>query len=235
MSNIIITGAGKGIGFELAKLFCAEPGHQVIAISRNIGALIELDKNKNENALFFSGLHPYKFDLVNGSMSELKEFVCLYFDKVDVLINNAGSLVNKPFRETTSADFDQVFQTNLKSVFFVVQKLLPLMVKGSHIVNIGSMGGFQGSSKFPGLSVYSASKGALATLTECLAEELKEDGISVNCLALGAARTEMLETAFPGYNAPLSAKEMAVFIKDFALTGSRYFTGKILPVSTSTP
>ena len=97
------------------------------------------------------------------------------------------------------------------------------------------MGGFQGSSKFPGLSLYSASKGAVAVLTEAMAEEFKDEGISVNCLALGAVQTEMLEEAFPGYKAPLSADEMGKYIAGFALTGNRYFNGKILPVSVSTP
>ena len=97
------------------------------------------------------------------------------------------------------------------------------------------MGGFQGSSKFPGLSAYSASKAALANLTECLAEELKEKNICANCLALGAVQTEMLETAFPGYVAPVKSREMASFIAYFATRGHQFYNGKILPVSVSTP
>jgi NAD(P)-dependent dehydrogenase (short-subunit alcohol dehydrogenase family) len=97
------------------------------------------------------------------------------------------------------------------------------------------MGGVQGSAKFAGLSAYSSSKAALCTLTECLAEELKLENISVNCLALGAVQTEMLSKAFPGYRAPLSASEMAEFIVQFARSGHYYFNGKILPVSSTTP
>jgi NAD(P)-dependent dehydrogenase (short-subunit alcohol dehydrogenase family) len=109
------------------------------------------------------------------------------------------------------------------------------MDKGSHIVNIASMGGFQGSSKYPGLSCYSASKAALACLTECLAGEFTESGIKVNCLALGSVQTEMLEEAFPGYKAPVDAQEMAEFIADFALKGHKFFNGKILPVAVNNP
>jgi len=85
------------------------------------------------------------------------------------------------------------------------------------------------------MSLYSASKGALAILTESLAEELKEQNIRVNALALGAVQTEMLEEAFPGYQAAVTAEEMADFITDFALKAHSYINGKIIPVSLSTP
>jgi NAD(P)-dependent dehydrogenase (short-subunit alcohol dehydrogenase family) len=97
------------------------------------------------------------------------------------------------------------------------------------------MGGVQGSAKFPGLAAYSSSKAALANLSELLAEELKEKNIRVNCLALGAAQTEMLETAFPGYKAPVTAAEMAQWVGWFAINGHRFFNGKVLPVALSTP
>ena len=97
------------------------------------------------------------------------------------------------------------------------------------------MGGFQGSVKFPGLSFYSASKAALACISECLAVELKEFEITVNCLALGSVQTEMLENAFTGYTAPVTASEMGKLIGDFALTGSRFYNGKIIPVALTTP
>jgi NAD(P)-dependent dehydrogenase (short-subunit alcohol dehydrogenase family) len=97
------------------------------------------------------------------------------------------------------------------------------------------MGGIQGSIKFAGLSAYSSSKGAVITLSELLAEEYKESGISFNVLALGAVNTVMLQEAFPGYEAPLSAKEMADYIFNFSLTGNKYYNGKVLQVSASTP
>ena len=97
------------------------------------------------------------------------------------------------------------------------------------------MGGVQGSMKFPGLAAYSSSKAAVITLTELLAEEYKESGVSFNVLALGAVQTEMLEEAFPGYKAPTSALEMAEYIHDFSLNGNKFYNGKLLQVSNTTP
>ena len=144
-------------------------------------------------------------------------------------------LINKPFLETSGDDLASMFESNVLGHFNMIQHLLPLMGSGSHIVNIGSMGGFQGSVKFPGLSAYSASKAALHTLTECLAFELPETGIKINCLALGSAQTEMLEKAFPGYQSPVLAFEMGKYVADFARTGHKFFNGKILPVAVTTP
>ena len=97
------------------------------------------------------------------------------------------------------------------------------------------MGGIQGSSKFAGLSGYSSSKGALITLFELLAEEYQPRGVSFNSLALGAVQTEMLEAAFPGITAPVSATQMGAYIARFVLEGHQFFNGKVLPVSSSTP
>jgi NAD(P)-dependent dehydrogenase (short-subunit alcohol dehydrogenase family) len=233
--NIIITGTGRGIGYELTKLFAHEDKNKVFAISRNPENLKKLtiechqiSGNKN--------LYAFAFDLAgNGYEKSLLPEILNVFTKIDILINNAGLLISKPFNKFTEKDFDQLFDVNVKSAFLLTRMLLPYFSSNSHIVNISSMGGFQGSAKFPGLSLYSASKGALAILTECLAEELKARSIMANCLALGAVQTEMLAEAFPGYTAPLNAREMAVFIKDFAEKGHLYFNGKILPVSLSTP
>ncbi|MBC7865490.1 MAG: SDR family oxidoreductase, partial [Bacteroidia bacterium] len=149
----------------------------------------------------------------------------------------AGYLVNKPFAEISQTDLSKIYSVNVFGPFHLVQSLLPLMGKNqkAHIVNIGSMGGVQGTSKFPGLSAYTSSKMALAGLSECLAEELKEKNISVNCLAIGAVQTEMMEEAFPGYKPPHTAAEMASFIGDFAINGHKFFNGKIVPVAVSVP
>jgi NAD(P)-dependent dehydrogenase (short-subunit alcohol dehydrogenase family) len=152
-----------------------------------------------------------------------------------VLINNAGILLHKPFLETTSEDFHQVFETNVFGLVSITQALLPFMKVNSHVVNISSMGGIGGSSKFAGLSAYSSSKGAVSILTELLAEEFKATGPKFNALALGAVQTEMLTQAFPEFKAPIQANEMADYILQFALEGHRYFNGKVLPVSSSTP
>jgi NAD(P)-dependent dehydrogenase (short-subunit alcohol dehydrogenase family) len=156
-------------------------------------------------------------------------------DCVDVLINIAGRLVLEDFMDFEEEEARKIMEVNFFGPASVIRHTKPLMPKGAHIVNISSMGGFQGSSKYRGLSYYSASKAAIACLSECLAGEFSESGISVNCLALGSVNTEMLAEAFPGYKAPVNAREMAEFIADFALNGNRFFNGKILPVAITNP
>ncbi len=228
--NIVVTGASRGIGHGLVEEFI-KSGHNVIAVSRNTTPLKALAKKTSHGKLIVSGIdleHPKAPDEIAQSVGE-------NFNQLDILINNAGLLINKPFQSLESDDFDRMFKVNVKAPFNTVRTLSDYFAPGAHIVNIGSMGGYQGSAKFPGLSLYSASKGALAILTECLAEELKPMSIKVNCLALGAAQTEMLGEAFPGYKAPVTAGEMASYIAWFALNGHNFFNGKILPVSVSTP
>ena len=225
MKNIIITGTSRGIGYELALQF-AHAGHQVLAISRKTPqALLE---NKNITCL--------SVDLSKEEeLSVVEDFISQTWKNVDIIIHNAGSLVNKPFALITAADFENVYRVNVFGVANLTRTCLPYLQKGSHVVSISSMGGIQGSMKFAGLAAYSSSKGAVITLSELLAEEYKEQGIAFNVLALGAVNTEMLQEAFPGYEAPTSAKEMAEYIFDFALTGNKYYNGKVLQVSSSTP
>ena len=225
MKNIIITGTSRGIGFELALQF-ANAGHQILAISRKTPhALLE---NKNITCL--------SVDLSKeNELGAVENFISQTWEKVDIIIHNAGSLVNKPFAQTTQEDFENVYKVNVFGVANLTRICLPYLQKGSHVVSISSMGGIQGSTKFAGLAAYSSSKGAVITLSELLAEEYKEQGISFNVLALGAVNTEMLQEAFPGYQAPTSAKEMADYIFNFALTGNKYHNGKIIQVSSSTP
>ncbi|WP_395076461.1 SDR family NAD(P)-dependent oxidoreductase [Flavobacterium sp.] len=225
MKNIIITGTSRGIGYELALQF-AQAGHQVLAISRKTPkALIE-----NENISCLS------VDLASDNdLAVVSQFLSSTWKKVDVIIHNAGSLLLKPFGEITSKEFENIYKVNVFAVANLTRICLAYLEKGSHVVTISSMGGVQGSMKFSGLSAYSSSKGAVITLSELLAEEYKERGIAFNVLALGSVNTEMLQEAFPGYEAPLSPKEMADYIFNFALTGNKYYNGKVLQVSSSTP
>jgi NAD(P)-dependent dehydrogenase (short-subunit alcohol dehydrogenase family) len=224
--NIIITGTSRGIGFELALQF-ANAGHQVLAISRNT----------KKELLEHSHISCLPIDIANeNDLLQVADFVKeTWQNKVDILIHNAGLLVNKPFENLSFSDFEQVYKVNVFAVAELTRICIPFMKKGSHVVTISSMGGIQGSMKFAGLAAYSSSKGAVITLSELLAEEFKEQGIAFNVLALGAVNTEMLQEAFPGYEAPLSAKEMADYMFNFALTGNKYFNGKVLQVSSSTP
>ena len=226
MKKVVITGTSRGIGLELVKYFAKE-GHQVLAISRNVKPVMDLE---------LENVHSLSCDITErGQLNAVSEYVKENWSEVDILINNAGAIVNKPFAEITEEEFEYVYKTNVFGVAGLIQQLLPVMTSHSHVVTVSSMGGVQGSMKFPGLSAYSSSKGAVITLTELLAEEYKEKGPSFNVLALGAVQTEMLEEAFPGYKAPTSAKEMAEYIGHFSLTGNNYYNGKLLQVSNSTP
>ena len=210
----------------MVKLF-SEAGHNVLALSRNSKPISDL-KLKNVTAL--------EFDIADESeIVKLSAYLQTGMKSVDVLINNAGFLVNKPFSEITSEEFKRCYDVNVFGVASLIKTTLPFMKKEGHVVSISSMGGVQGSVKFPGLSAYSSSKGAIITLTELLAEEYKETGPSFNVLALGSVQTEMLEEAFPGFKAPLSATEMAQYIMDFSLIGNKFYNGKILQVSSTTP
>lgn len=223
--NIIITGTSRGIGYEMALQF-ANAGHNVLAISRKTPQV--LIEHQNITCL------PIDISDEN-QLQQVSEFISKTWKKVDVLIHNAGSLLHKNFTEITTQEFQNIYKVNVFAVAELTKICIPFMGKGSHVVTISSMGGIQGSMKFAGLSAYSSSKGAVITLSELLAEEYKEQGIAFNVLALGAVNTEMLQEAFPGYEAPLSAKEMADYIYNFALTGNKYYNGKVLQVSSTTP
>jgi NAD(P)-dependent dehydrogenase (short-subunit alcohol dehydrogenase family) len=226
MKNIVITGSSRGIGFELAKLF-AEKGHNVLALSRNTKPL-EAVNHKNITTI--------SVDLATTSdIKKAVDFIKNTWKKVDILINNAGKLINKPFTDLTSNDFLEVYKVNVFGVAEITKELIPFLQKGSHVVTMSSMGGIQGSMKFPGLAAYSSAKGAVITLSEVLAEEYKEQQIAFNVLAIGAVQTEMLEEAFPGYQAPLTALEMADYVYHFSLTGNKFYNGKVLQVSSTTP
>lgn len=232
--NIVLTGASSGIGFEAALEFTLSTENKVVCIARSadkLRKLLEIARGINPDCT----LLPVEFDIVHDDYAALVPFLKERLGTIDILVNNAGSLINKPFLETSAEDLQEMFLGNVTGHFNMIKNLLPMMQSGSHIVNIGSMGGFQGSVKFPGLAAYSSSKAALHTLTECLAYELAETGIKINCLALGSAQTEMLEQAFPGYESPVMAFEMGKYVADFARTGHKFFNGKIIPVSVTTP
>ena len=191
----------------------------------------------------FSKTNDDKTAEINDCPKDLPEIVKLsgrirkYFNQVDILINNAGILIHKPFEELVHADFNNIFNINFFSPAFLIREMIPLLRKSEikHVVNIGSMGGFQGSVRFPGLSLYSASKAALANLTESLAAEYSNEGISFNCLAPGAVRTDMLAEAFPEYKAPVEPGDMGRYIRDFSMNAYKFMNGKVIPLSLSVP
>lgn len=230
--NILISGGTSGIGREVSLALARDKGNHLLVTGRNKDALEELSAgSENRNIV------THRLDLMEFENYErpFVKFVAAHFPHIDIMINNAGMLIVNDFMKSSSADGRKMMETNFFGPAALVRAMQPMMKKGSHIVNISSMGGFQGSSKYRGLSYYSASKAALANLSECLAGEFFESGIIVNCLALGSVGTGMLEKAFPGYKAPVTAEGMAEFIAWFAINGSKFFNGKVLPVSFSNP
>ena len=224
MKNVIITGTSSGIGLELVKTY-SKNGYNVISLSRS-----NLDEKSLKNVKHIN------FDITNDeSITNLADTINKEYAGIDILINNAGKLINKPFEDFTKKDFYSIYDVNVFGVVNLIQKLLPFFNKDSHVVNISSIGGMIGSSKFPGLSAYSSSKGALNILTEVLAEEYKQKGPKFNSLSLGSVNTPMLNKAFPGYSASVSPDEMASFIFNFANSGSKIFNGKVIPVSSTNP
>jgi len=239
--NIVITGASRGIGYQTA-LHLSETGkHRIFALSRDSEKL---------NKLTLATTHLKSITAIQCNLEEEESIslgvlkISKEVNSIDVLINNSGRLINKPFLELTSHDWKMVYGVNVFGVAGFTKALMPLLKNGSisengktksHIVNISSMGGIQGSMKFAGLSAYSSSKGALITMTECMSEEFKEEGIRVNCVALGSVETEMFKEAFPGVKASMEAEDISIWLSDFALNGYKYFNGKVIPVSTSTP
>ena len=226
MKKVIITGTSRGIGFELAQQF-ANSNFQVLALSRNQKPLDNLNL-KNITTL--------SVDLCDqNDLEKVSTYLQKNWQDVDILIHNAGYLINKPFENLTKEDFLRVYDVNVFGVAELTKICIPYLRKGSHVVTISSMGGIQGSLKFSGLAAYSSAKGAVITLSELLAEEYKTQEIAFNVLAIGAVQTEMLAEAFPDYQASLKASEMADYIYNFATTANKFFNGKVLQVSNTTP
>jgi len=232
MKNILVTGGSRGIGYGIVRHLCSE-GHRVMAVARSGERLNDL----KEACMKLKG----ECIVLHGDLTEdefLKEIVTNVkgeFGQLDGLVNNAGMLKSGTLEEQKDDEIRRHFEINVISPMRLTGKLLPYIGKGGHIVNIGSMGGFQGSVKFSGLSVYSSTKAALACWTECMAEEYKDRGVAFNCLALGAVQTEMLAEAFPGYEAPVTAEEMGRYVAEFVVGGSKYISGKIIPVALHNP
>ena len=230
--NIIITGASEGIGYQTAMRFAAEKENHVLAVARSVDKLEQL-KAEVQSASLSGKVSILAYDIRSKKEIGLTKYCSdIGMDRIDVLINNAGLLINKPFEELTWEDWQAIYETNVIGLARLTAVLLPIMGgdKASHIINISSMGGIPHTSKFAGLSAYSSSKGAISILSECMAEEFKGKNISVNALALGAVQTEMLKAAFPEYEAPVTPQEFASYLYWFATEGNRFINGKVIPV-----
>ena len=233
--TVLITGASRGIGRATALQLAVNYHYQVIALSRDKGQLLALSEEAKKAG---GEVIAISFDLQSEDFTPVKKQLEEHgVNSIEIIINNAGLLVNKPFKEIKRTDLMHSYSVNVFSPYLLIQHVLPYLEKAerAHVVNISSMGGFQGTSKFSGLSAYSSSKAALACITECLAEEFKRTNIRFNCLCLGAVKTEMFTAAFPGAEAPVNAEEMATFIARFSDEANILMNGKIIPVASSNP
>ncbi len=230
--NIIINGASKGIGKETAICLANDKNNQLLITGRDEPSLKAVAGSVANNNISY-----LKMDLaeIDKNIDFVRDQIFNRFSKVDILINCTGALIVKDFMKISDTEARSMMETNFFGPAAFIRLVVPIMPPGSHIINISSMGGFQGSSKYRGMAYYSASKSAIACMTECLAVELKDNGISVNCLAPGSVQTEMFKNAFPGYQASAKPGDIAGFISFFAINGHRFFNGKILPVATDNP
>lgn len=203
---VIVTGASKGIGREIAKLLAKE-GLQVVAnYNKSEQKAKELKEELNNQNI--------DVDIFKADVSKRKEAKALVtytlnkYGKIDVLINNAGISEYKIYTDETDEDWDRVINTNLYSAFIMSQEVIPNMIhnKSGCIINISSIWGIVGAS----LEVlYSISKAGMDGLTKGLAKELGPSNIRVNSVAPGAMDTDM--------NADLSMEELKQLEKDTPL------------------
>lgn len=229
MKDVLITGASRGVGFALAKKFLDE-GDRVICASRNLKPLQKLLAQYGNRCVLV------ELDLQSStSIAAAFDAISLISIQLNIVIHNAGALVNKEFAAISREELQMCYDVNVLGPYQLTQKLLPILDKSAHLVFISSMGGYQGAQKFGGLTAYSSSKAAVASLTECLQEEFRESNFAFNCLCLGAIQTEMLQNAFPGYQANLNPEQISDYIYQFSTTANRFLKGKIIPVSLTTP
>lgn len=232
MKNVLITGVSSGIGSQIVNKFCQLPNYNIIGFSRNKSKLKQLKLNCEIHAK--SNLILEQMDINSLTKTKLnKIFSDNKIKNLEILINNAGHLINKPFLKLNAKDWNVIYNTNVFSLANMIKLCHPYLKKGKspHVVNISSMGGIPLTDKFPGLTAYSSSKAAVGILSEVLAVEFKKDNIACNCLALGAVQTPMLKKAFPGFKADVQPLEMANFVVDFALNSHHFINGKVVPVA----
>ncbi len=236
----IVTGASRGLGEGIAKAFARE-GATVALFSRDIQRLQQHEKDikdLGQKAVAF------KVDVADvGQVNQTVEEVLKLFGRVDILVNNAGIAPSMPFVEMPDEVRDSVIDVNLKGVWNCTKAVLPSMIKHKYgkIINVSSVTGPMTSSK--GMTVYSASKGAVSGFTRSLALEMAEHGINVNAICPGSFDTPMMRSVAKsrgwdseddyirelGKEIPLgrlgTIEEMADLTVFLASDSSKYITG----------
>ena len=219
----IVTGASSGIGRRTAELLVAR-GANVAVMARSAEKLQAI---AGEAML-----------AVPGDVSDLADVERLFsltearFGKCDLLVNNAGIIDPAPLVDITHDQWQRMFAVNVDAVFLTCRRALPSMLErgAGVIVNVSSISGVPGPEKFPGWVSYCASKGAVISLTEALAVEVKSRGVRVNCVSPGAVDTPMWAEASGGAPASMTAEEVAETILFLASDRSRPMNGQNLNV-----
>jgi len=182
----LITGASRGIGADIAIKLAA------------LGAEVAINYNSSSKAahtVYDTITHAGgKAALFQADVTQLSELESLFkevkeqFGKIDLLINNAGTLITKPIKEVTEQEYDELFAINVKSVFFSCQLAAQYLSEGGRIINISTT---VTQIMLPGYGLYAASKGAVNQITRVLSKELGEKGITVNSISPGPTDTEL--------------------------------------------
>lgn len=220
---VLITGGGSGIGAACAAEFLRR-GRGVVVVGRRAARLKAV-----KGALALAG------DVGDEAFAR-RAFAAARrrFGSVDVLVNNAALLVKKSFLDTSAAEWDAVMRTNLRGPFLFSREFLRAAKPGRAIVHIGSLGGVQGTEKFPGLSAYTVSKYGISGLTAALAVEARPLGVAVFCVAPGAVDTAMLREAAPGMKAGAVPADVARVVADLAESARPdLLSGAVIPLDTN--
>lgn len=217
----VVTGASSGIGRKTAELLAAR-GAKVVGTSRSIGTV--------------EGVHTIRGDVADpGFVERLFAETEQRFGPCDLLVNNAGMIDPAPLVEIDLARWQRMFEVNVHAIFLACRRALPSMIakrKGT-IVNVASISGVVGPEKFPGWVSYCASKGAVISLTEALAVEVKGHGVRVNSISPGSVDTPMWADASGGAPAAMTAEEVAEAILFLASDRSRPMNGQDLHAYSS--
>src|SRR5580704_13014904 len=228
----VITGAGRGIGRAIAVKLAILGAHAVLcgrtrrSLAETAAAIANSGGQSTATECDVTDLH---------SVEALGEQVGRTFARLDILVNNAGiSGPGGPLHQLPPSDWDRVFNTNLRGVYYCIRSLAPMMIRArsGHIINISSLAG---KNPVPGLAAYSASKWGLNGLTYSVAEELRAHNIRVSVICPGSVHTEF--SAHPGKNSEkmLQASDVAHVVAMLVTQAPQSFASEVLLRPTQKP
>jgi len=241
--RVLVTGAGTGIGRGVALEFCRQGADVVFHYSHSKdGAATAVEEARRSGA--------GKVTALQGDFRRVEEAVRVgreamgFLGGIDVLVNNAGITMNRPFEQVTPEQFDTVYGVNIRAMYFLTQAVVPAMTAQGHgvVINFSSVHAYEGYQEH---TVYAGTKGAIVAFTRVLAVELAPKGIRVNAIAPGAVEVENHHKIFPDYDReamgrvipsgfvgqPLDIAKVAVFLGS---DDARYVVGQTLIVDGGT-